>query len=77
MYAYLAELFEWNFSIEVLICLNDSSVYELLQLDVIKVVTDHHLEYGEELTVWDVSVLVNIVDLESESELFFVRSASW
>jgi hypothetical protein len=47
----------------------------LLELHVVEVAADHHLEHGEELAVGDEAVVVDVVDLEGEAELVLLRSA--
>ena len=63
-----AELIEGDLAIEVGISLHNGPVDQLLQLHIIQVVTDHHLEHLDEFTVGDEAVIVDVVDLEGESE---------
>ena len=44
----------------------------MLQLHVVQVVANHHLQHLEELPVRDVPVIVDVVDLESKSQLLFI-----
>lgn len=60
----------------ILVGLNDCSVNQLLQLHVIEVVSNHHLEHCKELSVRDVAVTINIVNLECESQLLLLARAS-
>ena len=48
---HVAELCEGDLTVEVLVGLHDGAIYELLELRVVEVVADHHLEHLEELTV--------------------------
>ena len=72
---HVLELFEANLAVAVLIGLDNSSIDELLQLDVVQVVANHHLEHIEELTVRDEAVAVDVVNLESEPQLLLMRRA--
>jgi hypothetical protein len=45
----------------------------LLKLNIVQILADHHLEHLEELTIGNEAIVVNVVDLESESE-FLVLS---
>ena len=65
---HVAELIEGDLAVEVLVGLDDGAVDELLQLDLVEVVAHHHLEHLEQLTVADETVVVDIIDLERESE---------
>ena len=60
----------------VLVSLDDCSVHQLLQLHVVQVVPNHHLQNGEELSVGDVSIAVDVVDLEGESQLLLLARSS-
>jgi hypothetical protein len=44
----------------------------LLQLLVLQVAPDHHLQHNEQLAVADVSVAVNVVDLERKAQLLLL-----
>lgn len=50
--------------------LDDGAVHQLLKLDVGEVAAHHHLQNCEQLPVAYVSILVDIVDLECELDLF-------
>ena len=69
---HFGELVEGDLAVLVGVCLYYGSVNELLQLNVVQVVTNHHFEHLEELTVRNVPVVVDIVDLESESQFLFI-----
>jgi hypothetical protein len=56
----------------VLVSLDNSSVHELLQLHIVKVVAHHHLQNGEELSVGDEPVAIDVINLEGESELLLL-----
>lgn len=72
MGTYIDELGEGYLSVEVLVGLNDRPVDQLLQLHVVQVVANHHLEHGEQLAVRNVAVIVDVVDLEGEAQFFFL-----
>jgi hypothetical protein len=44
----------------------------LLQLLVLQIAPDHHLQYYEELAIADVAVAVNVVYAEGEPQLLFL-----
>lgn len=73
---HFGKLLEANFAIHVFISLDDSSVNELLKLDIVQIATNHHFEHLEQFSVRNIPVIVNIIDLESESELFLLRRSS-
>ena len=68
-----AEFIEGDLAIEVSVGLHNGPVDQLLKLNIIQVVTDHHLEHLEELAIRDESVVVDVVDLESETQLVLLR----
>ena len=67
-----AELLEGNLAVEVGVGLNDGTIDELLQLSIVQVVTNHHLEYLEEFAIRDEAIIVDVIDLESETQLFLL-----
>ena len=67
-----AELLEGNLAVEISVGLNDGTIDELLQLGVVQVVTNHHLEYLEEFAVRDEAIIVDVINLESETQLFLL-----
>ena len=71
-----AELLKRNLTVKVSVRLHNSSVDELLKLDVVQVAADHHLKDLEELAVGDVVVIVNVIDLEGKSEFVFLTGTS-
>ena len=73
---HFGEFLKADLAVHVLVGLDDGAVDQLLQLYVIQVVADHHLEHGKELTVRDVAIIVDVINLESESQLFFLRRSS-
>lgn len=73
---YFLKLFEGDFAVVVVVSLDDRAVDQLLQLHIVEVSANHHLEHGEELSVRDVAVVVNIVDLEGETEFLLLLSTS-
>ena len=60
----------------ILISLDDSSVNQLLELNIVKVGSDHHFEGCEEFTIADEAIIVNVIDLESKSELLLLSRSS-
>ena len=75
IFDHLAELFKRDLAVEVFVCLDDGTVHKLLQLDIVQVVADHHLEHLEQFTVGNVPVIVDVVDLEGEAQLLFLAGA--
>ena len=71
-----AELIEGDLTIEVSVGLHDRPVDELLQLHIVQVVTHHHFQNLEQLTVRDETIVVDVVNLESKSEFLVGGSAS-
>ena len=69
---HLDELVKAKLAISILVRLHDRLVHDLLQLLVLEVAADHHLEHDEELAVADVAVAVDVVDLEGELELLLL-----
>ena len=65
-FTHCAEFFERDLSVAVAVGEDDGLVDDLLQLCVLQVVADHHLEDVEELPVRDVTVLVHVVDLKRD-----------
>ena len=70
-----AELLEGNLAVEIGVGLNDGAIDELLQLGVVQVVSDHHLEHLEKFAIRDEAIIVDVVDLESETQLFLLTSS--
>ena len=62
--SYLDKLFIGKSTIEIFISLSNGTINKLLQLDVVEVVADHDLQHIEQITIRDVSVVVDVVDLE-------------
>ena len=60
----------------ILISLDDSSVNQLLKLNIVKVGSDHHFEDLEEFAIADEAIIVDVVDLESKSELLLLSRSS-
>ena len=73
IFNHVGELFKANLSIEVLVCLDDRTVDKLLKLDIVQVASNHHLKHVEKLSIRNVSIVVNIVDLEGKSEFLLLR----
>ena len=66
------EFAEGDLTVEIGVRLHNGPVDELLQLHVVQVAADHHLEHLEELAVRDEAIVVDVVDLERKSELVFL-----
>ena len=66
------EFSEGDLSVQILIGLDNGSVDQLLQLHIVEVIADHHLEHREQLSIRDVAVIVDVVDLESKSKLLLL-----
>lgn len=75
MLDHFLELIVADLPVEVQVCLDDCPVHQLLQLQVCQVVPNHHLQDREELSVGDVAVLVDVIDLEGETQLLLVVGA--
>lgn len=63
---YCTELFKGYPAVSVLVCIDNGLVHDLLELRVLQVVAYHHLQHLEKLAVGDVTVLVHVVDPESD-----------
>ena len=66
------KLIEAYLAVAVLVRLHDGLVDNLLQLRVLEVGPDHHLEHEEQLAVANIPVAVNVVDLEREPQLLLL-----
>lgn len=64
------ELLERDLPVSVLISFHDGFVNNLLELEVLQIVPNHHFENEKELSVRDVSVPVNVVDFECDCAVF-------
>ena len=71
---HLFEFVEADLAVAVKVSFHDGLVDNLLKLLVLEVAANHHLEDDEELAVADVTVTVNVVDLEGETQLFLLVS---
>ena len=69
---HFGELLKADLAVLVEISLHDGLVDNLLELLVLKVAAHHHLEHDKQLAVADVTVTVNVVDLESEPQLLLL-----
>ena len=72
---YHAEFLEGDFSIEVSVGFDNGAVDKLLKLGVVQIVSHHHFEDLEELTIRDEAVVVDVVDLEGEAKLLLLARA--
>ena len=61
---HLNELLKAELAIPIFVRLHNRLVHDLLQLPVLEVVADHHLEDKEELPIRDKTVSVHVVHLE-------------
>lgn len=74
---HLRELLERDLPIAIQIGLHYGLIDDLLQLLVLQVAPHHHLQHDEQLSVADVAVAVDVVDLEREAQLLlFVAFAA-
>ena len=71
-YTYRAEFLKWYLSIEICIRLDNCTIDQLLELYIIQVIANHHLQHQEQFTIWNESISVDIVDCKSETELFLL-----
>lgn len=69
---HFRKLLKADLPIAILIGLHDRLVDDLLQLHILQVVADHHLQDDEELAVGDVSVAVDVVHLECKPKLLLL-----
>ena len=67
-----AELLEGNLAVEIGVGLNDGTIDELLKLGVVQVVSHHHLEHLEKFAIRDEAIIVDVIDLESETQLLLL-----
>ncbi|KAB8437451.1 hypothetical protein FH972_025129 [Carpinus fangiana] len=63
------ELLKVNLAVAVAVSLHDGLVDNLLQLHILEVAADHHLEHKEQLAVANEPVAVNVVHFEREAQL--------
>lgn len=68
---YCTELFEGYPAISVLVCINNSLIYDLLKLRVLQVVAHHHLQHLEKLSVGNVAIFVHVINPESNCDTEF------
>ena len=68
---HFLKFLEWDLPIQILISLDYSPIYELLELWFREIVAHHHLENCEEFSVADKPVIINIIDLECKLEFLF------
>lgn len=61
-----AELLKGYPAVSILVGVDDGLVHNLLQLRVLQVVADHHLQDLEQLPIGDVAILVHVVDTEGD-----------
>lgn len=63
---YRTKLFEWDLSILVLVGEDDRFVYNLLELSVFKVVSDHHFQHLEQFSVRYEAVVIHVIDSKGD-----------
>ena len=66
-----AELFIANLAVAVLVELQDRLVDDLLELSVLQIISDHHLQHLEEFSVGNETVIVQVINPEN-SGLFYM-----
>ena len=71
-----AKLFKADPVVAILVGVHDRLVDDLLQLIVLEVVANHHLEHNEKLAVRDVAIAIHVVHAEGKAKFFFVIAAS-
>ena len=74
---HIGKLLEANLAIKVLVRLDNGAVDQLLELNIIQIVTDHHFDDGEQLAIGNIAIVVDVVNLESKSKLLLLGGASW
>ena len=57
------------------ISFNNSSIYELLQLKISQVVSNHHLEHCEQFPIGNEPIFVDVVNIECELQFPLVIGA--
>jgi len=67
----VAELFESDALIAILVRLHDGPVGDASQLLIRNICTDHHVKNGDQLLPGNLLVIVQVVHLEGEPELLF------
>ena len=65
-HTYRTKFFKRNFSVAIAVSMDDGFIDYLLQLCIFQVAANHHFEHLEQLTVWDVTVFVHVVDFKSD-----------
>ena len=69
---YDLEFIEGKETVLITIALCHSTVHQLLQLNVRKVAPNHHLEHSEQFSVRNVTIIIDIVDLEGKLQFLLV-----
>jgi len=64
LWTYRTKLFERYFSIFIFVSKANSFIYNLLQLRIFKIISDHHFENLKKFSVWNETIIVHIVDTE-------------
>ena len=70
VFDHVTEFSKRDLAIKVFVGLHNGAVDKLLELSIVKVVSNHHLKDLKELTVGDEAIVVDIVDLEGKTQLF-------
>lgn len=71
---HLRELLEADFPVPIFVCLHNRLVDNLLQLLILQVTAHHHLQHNEKLSIADVAITIDVVDLEGEPQLLLLVS---
>lgn len=74
VFDHLGEFFEADLAVAVEVSLHDGLVNNLLQLLILQIAADHHLEDDKEFAVADVAIPIDIVDFKGKAQLLFLVS---
>ena len=77
VFNHIGEFVKTDLAVEVFVCLYNGSIDQLLQLHIIQVISNHHFEDHEQLSIRDKSIVINIINLESKSKLLLLGATSW
>lgn len=70
---HLRKLLKTNLSIPIKIRFHDRLIHNLLQLLILQITPNHHLQNNKQLPIRDVAVAIDVVDLKCETQfLLFV-----
>lgn len=68
---HIRKLLEADLAVLILVRFHDGLVHNLLQLHILQIVANHHLQHDKQLAVGDKPIPVDIVHLERKPQLFF------